>query len=96
MKKIAYAAIVAAAAMALAACGSSDKASEGAQAENVEMPAEEAMNTADAGATPVADAGTDAAAMASDVAGDAAAGASAAAEAAPKPAEKKAPAEKKM
>ena len=38
------------------ACGSSDKATEGAQAENVEMPAEEAMNTADAGATPVADA----------------------------------------
>jgi len=96
MKKIAYAAFVAPAAMALAACGSSDKASEGAQAENVEMPAEEAMNTADAGATPVADAGTDAAAMASEVPAEAAAGASAAAEAAPKPAEKKAPAEKKM
>ena len=30
--------------LALAACGSSDKASEDAQAENVEMPAEEAMN----------------------------------------------------
>ncbi|MBV1690206.1 hypothetical protein KRR38_21610 [Novosphingobium sp. G106] len=100
MKKIAAkvlgAAFATAAALALSACGSSDKASEGAQAENVEMPAEEAMNTADAGATPVADAGTDAAAMASDVAGEAAAGASTAAEATPKPAEKKAPAEKKM
>ena len=56
------AAFVTAAALALSACGSSDKASEGAQAENVEMPAEEAMNTADAGATPLADARTDAAA----------------------------------
>jgi|GEM_PF-2186589 len=52
MKKIAYAAFASAAALALAACGSSDKASEEAQAENVEMPAEEAMNTADAMATP--------------------------------------------
>ena len=79
------AAFVTAAALALSACGSSDKASEGAQAENVEMPAEEAMNTADAGATPVADAGTDAAAVASE----AAPAASAAAEAATTQAEKK-------
>jgi hypothetical protein len=96
MKKIAHVAFATAAALALSACGSSDKASEGAQAENVEMPAEEAMNTADAGATPVADAGTDAAAMASDAAGEAAAGVSADAEAAASPAAKKAPAEKKM
>ena len=91
MKKIAAnafgAAFATAAAVALSACGSSDKASEGAQAENVEMPAEEAMNTADAGATPVADAGTDAAATASDAAGEA--GASAATEAATTQAEKK-------
>ena len=89
MKKIVYAAFATAAAMALSACGSSDKASEGAQAENVEMPAEEAMNTADAGATPVADAGTDAAAIASDAPAEAAAGASTAAEAATTQAEKK-------
>ncbi len=56
MKKIAYAAFASAAALALAACGSSDKASEDAQAENVEMPAEEAMNAAEATATPVVDA----------------------------------------
>jgi hypothetical protein len=89
MKKIAAnvlgAAFATAAALALSACGSSDKASEGAQAENVEMPAEEAMNTADAAATPVADAGTDAAAVASAAAPEA----SAAAEAATTQAEKK-------
>ena len=56
MKKIAYAAFASAAALALAACGSSDKASEDAQAENVEMPAEEAMNAAEATATPAVDA----------------------------------------
>lgn len=65
MKKIAYAAFASAAALALAACGSSDKASEEAQAENVEMPAEEAMNTADAMATPAVDASADASAAAS-------------------------------
>ncbi len=67
MKKIATLAIAAAAALTLAACGKSDKANEGAQADNVEMPAEEAVNTADEAATPVADAtgaATDAAAPA--------------------------------
>lgn len=66
MKKIAYSAFVSAAALALAACGGSDKASEDAQVENVEMPAEEAMTGADAGATPVADASADASAAATD------------------------------
>ncbi|MDR2857980.1 MAG: hypothetical protein LBV50_09045 [Novosphingobium sp.] len=94
MKKIVCAAFVSAAALALSACGSSDKASEGAQAENVEMPAEEAMTSVDAGAGPVADAtdaATDAAATATG-AGDAAT----AAEAATATAEKKTDAEKKM
>ncbi len=85
MRKIAYAAFASAAALALSACGSSDKASEGAQAENVEMPAEEAMNTAEADATPVADASVEPTATASE----AAAGASTAAEAATTQAEKK-------
>jgi hypothetical protein len=95
MKKIAYAAFASVAALALSACGSSDKASEGAQAENVEMPAEEAMSSADADAVPLPEA---------SVAGDAAAAASApaaseagaAAEAATMAAEKKTDAEKKM
>jgi hypothetical protein len=85
MRRIAYAAFASAAALALSACGSSDKASEGAQAENVEMPAEEAMNTAEADATPVADASVEPTATASE----AAAGASTAAEAATTQAEKK-------
>ncbi len=56
MKKFAYAAFASVAALALAACGSSDSASEEAAAENVEMPAEEAMSGIDATATPMADA----------------------------------------
>ena len=56
MKKIAYTAFASVAALALAACGNSDKASEEAAAENVEMPAEEAMTAADATATPAMDA----------------------------------------
>ena len=52
MKKFAFAAI---APIALAACGSSDSANEAASPENVEMPAEEAMNTTDASPAPVAD-----------------------------------------
>jgi|SRR5690606_4899278 hypothetical protein len=91
MKKIAYAVFATGAALALAACGSSDNASEDASAENVEMPAEEAMTSADATAAP-ADAATDAAAAASDsaaAASDAAAAASGAAEAATTEAEKK-------
>ncbi|MDB5723756.1 MAG: hypothetical protein JWQ16_510 [Novosphingobium sp.] len=54
MKKIATLALTAVAVLSLTACGKSDKASEGAQADNVEMPAEEAVNTADEAATPVA------------------------------------------
>lgn len=81
MKKIAYAAFASVAALALAACGSSEKASEDAQAENVEMPAEEAMTSADATAAP-----SEAAAPASDAA---AAATGAASEAAPADAAKK-------
>lgn len=54
MKKIAYAAFASVAALALAACGSSENASEEATPENVEMPAEEAIGGVDATATPVA------------------------------------------
>ena len=54
MKKFTIAAFSAVAALALSACGSSDSASEEAQADNVEMPAEEAMG--DVEATPVPDA----------------------------------------
>lgn len=68
MKKFATLAFAAGAALALAACGSSESAKEEAQADNVEMPAEEAI-PADAG-TPVADAsaGADAAAASSSAA----------------------------
>ena len=90
MKKIATFAFAGAAAFALAACGSSDSASEEAVAENVEMPAEEAVAPLDPAATPAA---VDAAASdaASPAASDAAAAqdASAAAEEATKDAEKK-------
>lgn len=48
MKKIAYAAFASVAALALAACGSSETPSDEATAESVEMPAEEAMSTATA------------------------------------------------
>lgn len=94
MKKIATFAMVSAAALALAACGSSDKASEEAQAENVEMPAEEAMGGVDASAAPASDAaaapGAEASAPASDATAAAPAdGASAAVEAATADAEKK-------
>lgn len=54
MKKFAALALVASASLALAACGKSDSAKEEAMADNVEMPAEEAIPD-DAG-TPVADA----------------------------------------
>lgn len=82
MKKIAYAAFASVAALALAACGNSDSADQEAAAENVEMPAEEAMNMADSAATPAADAS----AAASDAP---AASASAAVDAATADAEKK-------
>ena len=84
MKKIAYAAFASVAALALAACGSSDKASEEAAAENVEMPAEEAVSAVDEAATPVADASAAATDAATDVGTAAAAGADAATSAAEK------------
>ena len=63
MKKLLAAAFVSSAALALAACGQSESAKEEAQADNVEMPAEEAVGDIDA--TPVAEpsaaAGADAA-----------------------------------
>lgn len=68
MKKIAFAALSASLALTLAGCGKSDSAKEGAAADNVEMPAEEAVTDVDA--TPVADAsaGVDAAAAPADTA----------------------------
>ena len=93
MIRFAYAAMASAAALMLAACGNSDKASEGATAENVEMPAEEAMSGVDAGAAPASDAaaapGAEATVAASDAAAAPVAGASAAAEKATADAEKK-------
>jgi hypothetical protein len=88
MKNIVHAAFASAAALALSACGHADKADEGAQAENVEMPAEEAMSSADADAMPVA-AASDAAADASAAASEAGSDAAKAAEAATMAAEKK-------
>ena len=72
-------------ALTLAACGSSDKASEAGSAENVEMPAEEAVSGIEEGATPAADAS----ATATTGASEAAAAPSAAVEAAAAAAEKK-------
>jgi len=98
MKKIIAAAFASTAALALAACGSSDKAADEAAADNVEMPAEEAM-PADAATAP-ADAMAPAAdaSAAADAAQDAKAGAEAAADAAEKSADdaKAAADEKKM
>ena len=54
MKKLLAAAFVSSAALALAACGQSKSAKVEAQADNVEMPAEEAVGDIDA--TPVAEA----------------------------------------
>lgn len=88
MRTIAHALFTSAAALALAACGSSDSASELAEPENVELPAEEAMSNVDAGAAP-----TTATPGASDVASDAVASdAAAQATATPAPAPAPAPA----
>jgi len=54
MKNLAILAAVSAASLALAGCGKSDSAKEQATADNVEMPAEEAVQDIDA--TPAADA----------------------------------------
>jgi hypothetical protein len=93
MKTTAFVTLACAATLSLAACGDSDKASEAATAENVEMPAEEAMSGVDASAAPAADpaaaAGAAASGAASDAAAVPAAGASAAAEKATADAEKK-------
>ena len=70
MKKFAILTAASAAALMLAGCGKSDSAKEQATADNVEMPAEEAVQ--DVAATPVADAsaaaGADAATTASPAA----------------------------
>ena len=77
----------AAATLALAACGHSDKASEAASADNVEMPAEESMSGLGPSAVPQVDpsatatdqpAGADASAVAADSAAEAASGSSSA------------------
>jgi len=78
MKKIALFAAVSSFALALAACGGSDDASEDAMADDVEMPADEAMADMP---MPVADA-TEAAGEADEATDDAAAGAEEAADAA--------------
>jgi hypothetical protein len=100
MKKIIAAAFASTAALALAACGSSDNAADEAAADNVEMPAEEAMPVdtaatapADAMAAPADAAATGAAA---DAAADAAAAAEADADAAAKAAEAAQAEEKNM
>lgn len=53
MKKVAASALFGALLLSLSACGSSESANEAAQADNVEMPAEEAVG--DVVATPMAD-----------------------------------------
>ena len=64
MRKIAVLAMSAAAALALAGCGKSESAKDGAEADNVEMPAEEAVTDVDA--TPAADASAEPGADAAD------------------------------
>ena len=54
MNKLVALAVASTAALALAGCGSADSAKEQAQPDNVEMPAEEAVQDVDA--TPVVDA----------------------------------------
>jgi len=96
MKKIALFAAVSSFALALAACGGSDDASEDAMADNVELPADEAMADAPMPAADATEAAEDAAedaattaataeeagAAAEEAAADAAAAAEAATEAA--------------
>lgn len=76
-----------AATLALAGCGHSDRASEAASADNVEMPAEETMSGLGRSAVPQADpsatatdqpAGADASALAADSAAEATSGSSSA------------------
>ncbi len=56
MTKPVLAAAPALLALALGGCAKSDNAGEQAQADNVEMPAEEAMSSAEPGAMPASDA----------------------------------------
>ena len=79
MKKITLFAAVSSFALALAACGGSDDASEDAMADDVEMPADEAMADTP---MPVADATEAAEDAADDAADDASASAEEAADAA--------------
>lgn len=78
MKKIALSALATAAALALSACGSSDDASTDAMADDVEVPADEAMSAA-GDATPTEDPSADADEAATATTDDAAAAAAAAA-----------------
>ncbi|MFM5906490.1 MAG: hypothetical protein ACKOPO_02700 [Novosphingobium sp.] len=55
MKKIAFAALAPLAVLALAGCAKTDDPNAEASADNVEMPAEEAVNSAEASAVPVED-----------------------------------------
>ena len=94
MKKLAYFALASFGALALAGCGSSDDASTDAMADDVEVPADEAMSAA-GDATPVADpsASEDAVPATAEDAGNAAAAAAADVEAAAGAAESAAPAQ---
>jgi len=93
MKRTIVLSLASAAMLSLTACGKSDKASEEATAENVEMPAEEAMSGVDATAAPASDAAAAPGAAATGAVGDTppagAAGAGAAVEKATADAEKK-------
>jgi hypothetical protein len=91
MRKLLFASLASASVLALAACGSSDDASADAEADTVEMPADEAMTgvedpVLDDGATQDAEEATTTsageAAAAAEAAGEAAADAAAAAAAA--------------
>lgn len=81
MKKFAFAVTACAAVLALAGCGSSNDATEQASPDNVEIPAEEAVNTVEAqpapdtGSTATEAADPNAGAKAEDAAANAAAAA---------------------
>lgn len=60
MKKIVLTAFASAAVLALSACGHSDDPNAQASADTADMPAEEAVNSAEANAMPVAEASDDA------------------------------------
>ena len=68
MTKFATAALALSLALSLSACGKSNSAKEEGAAQNVEMPAEEAVTDVNAGPVADASAGADAAAAPSDAA----------------------------